>query len=133
MQIDIQARGFTLTRGLRDHTERRLRFAVGPARPELLRISVRLSDENGPRGGADMRCRIQVTLAGAAGVVIEDTEADLYVAIDRAADRAGRTVARRLARRREHRAASGAVRAGDAEVALEARPRQRDDRWLEGR
>ena len=120
MQIDIQARGFTLTRGLRDHAERRLRFAFGPARPEVLRVSVRLSDENGPRGGADMRCRIQVTLAGAAGVVIEDTEADLYVAIDRAADRAGRTVV-------------GAVRAGHAEVALDARSPLRDDRWLEGR
>ena len=34
-------------------------------------------------------------------VVIEDTEADLYVAIDRAADRAGRTLERRLARQRE--------------------------------
>jgi ribosomal subunit interface protein len=133
MQIDIQARGFTLTRGLRDHAERRLRFAFGPARTEVLRVSVRLSDENGPRGGADMRCRIQVTLAGAAGVVIEDTEADLYVAIDRAADRAGRTVARRLARRREHRTAVGAVRAGRAEVAPDARSRLRDERWLEGR
>jgi ribosome-associated translation inhibitor RaiA len=31
--------------------------------------------------------------------VIEDTEADLYMAIDRAAERAGRTLQRRLARR----------------------------------
>jgi ribosome-associated translation inhibitor RaiA len=103
MQIDIQTRGFTLTRGLREHAERRLRFAFSPARPEVLRIAVRLSDQNGPRGGEDKRCRIQVTFAGVPGVVIEDTEADLYVAIDRAADRAGRTVARRIARRREHR------------------------------
>ena len=108
MHIDIQARGFTLTRGLREHAERRLRFAFGSARPEVVRISVRLSDDNGPRGGEDMRCRIHVGMAGAPAVVIEDTETDLYLAIDRAADRAGRTVARRLARRHEHRATAGA-------------------------
>jgi len=35
-------------------------------------------------------------------VVIEDTEMDLYAAIDRAADRAGRTVGRRLSRQRDN-------------------------------
>ena len=108
MQIDIQARGFTLTHGLREHAERRLHFALGAARPAVVRISLRLSDDNGPRGGRDMRCRIHVRMAGAPAVVIEDTETDLYLAIDRAADRAGRTVARRLARRHEHRATAGA-------------------------
>ena len=39
---------------------------------------------------------------GTPNVVIEDTEADLYVAIDRAADRAERAVTRRLERLREH-------------------------------
>jgi len=64
---------------------------------------VRLSDINGPRGGNDKRCRIKVPLAGRQDVVIEDTEADLYVAIDRAADRTERALARRLERLREHR------------------------------
>ena len=49
-----------------------------------------------PRG-IDKRCRIQVTLNGLGAVVIEDTEANLYLAIDRAADRIGRNVMRRLA------------------------------------
>lgn len=34
-------------------------------------------------------------------MVIEDTEVDLYVAIDRATDRVGRALSRRLARQRE--------------------------------
>ena len=34
--------------------------------------------------------------------MIEDTEADLYVAIDRAVDRAGRSVALLLERQRDH-------------------------------
>lgn len=100
MRIDIQARGFDLTEGLREHTVRRLQFALGWANHDVRAVSVRLFDINGPRGGKDKCCRIQVPFAGAANVVIEDTEDDLYVAIDRAAERAGRTLARRLARQR---------------------------------
>jgi putative sigma-54 modulation protein len=103
MQIDIQARGFKLTEGLREYVERRLSFVFGSTRRSVRRISVRLSDENGPRGGDDMRCRMQVSLADAPSVVIEDTEASLYVAIDRAADRIGRAVARRIERLRKNR------------------------------
>ena len=97
MQIDIQSRGFALTHALREYTERRLRFALVHAGDHARRVTVRLLDVNGPRGGIDKRCRIQVMLNGLAAVVIEDTEANLYLAIDRAADRIGRNVMRRLA------------------------------------
>jgi len=98
MQIVIQARGFDLSPGLREHVERRLRFALDWAHHHVRRVSVGLSDLNGPRGGEDKCCRVQVTMAGAADVVVQDIETDLYVAIDRAVDRAGRTLARRVAR-----------------------------------
>lgn len=116
MQIDIQSRGFTLTESLRQHAERRLQFAIGSMRGNLRAVAMRLSDENGPRGGEDKLCRIQASLAGEPPVVIEDIQSDLYVAIDRAADRLGRTVARRLHRQRRASRASG--RAGPADHAL---------------
>lgn len=40
-----------------------------------------------------------MVLSGLPEVVVEDVEADLYFAIDRAADRAGRTVMRKLNRK----------------------------------
>ena len=103
MQIVIQARGFDLTAGLREHVERRLRFALDWADHRVSAIDIGLSDLNGPRGGEDKCCRIRVARPGVADVVIDDVEADLYVAIDRAVDRAQRTLARRVARQREHR------------------------------
>ena len=103
MRIEIQSRGFDLTEGLREHTERRLQFALNWASHDVRTVSVRLFDVNGPRGGNDKCCRIQIPLAGGHDVVIEDTESDLYVAIDRAADRSERALARRLERLREHR------------------------------
>lgn len=102
MRIDIKARGFDLTEGLREHTVRRLQFALGWANHDVRAINVRLFDINGPRGGKDKRCRIQVPFPGTANVVVEDTESDLYVAIDRAAERAERAVVRRLERLREY-------------------------------
>ncbi|MET0067813.1 MAG: HPF/RaiA family ribosome-associated protein [Candidatus Thiodiazotropha sp.] len=99
MQIDIQARDFSLTPALRNHAERRARFALTCCDDHIQRVVLRLSDINGPRGGADKRCRLQVVLSGLPDVIIEDTEADLYVAIDRATDRAGRTLLRKVDRR----------------------------------
>ncbi|MFQ5546003.1 MAG: HPF/RaiA family ribosome-associated protein [Acidiferrobacterales bacterium] len=108
MEIDIQARNFSLTDALRAHVERRLRFALARNADHIQRVVVRLSDINGPRGGADKCCHIQVVLRHLPEVVTQDTEADLYVAIYRALDRAGRTVARGLARQRELGRSAGA-------------------------
>ena len=107
MQINIQARQFSLTDALRSHAERRLRFALTCCDEHIQQVVMRLSDINGPRGGADKRCHLQVMLTGLPDVVVEDTEADLYIAINRATDRAGRTVERRIARQRDTARASG--------------------------
>lgn len=100
MQIDIQARDFSLTDALRGHAERRLSFALSCCDDHIQKIVMRLSDINGPRGGEDKRCHLQVVLAGLPDVVIEDIETDMYVAIDRATDRAGRTVVRKIDRQK---------------------------------
>jgi ribosome-associated translation inhibitor RaiA len=100
MQIHIQTRDFPLTPALRNHAERRMRFALTCCDDSIQRVVMRLSDINGPRGGADKRCKLQLVLAGLPDIVIEDTEADLYVAIDRATGRAGRTLVRKLDRQK---------------------------------
>jgi len=101
MRIDIQARGFPLTAPLLDHTERRLRFALTRIRSRITRVVVRLGDANGPRGGSDKFCRMQVYLEHAPPILIEDVGTDLYAVIDRAAERAGRNVAKHVDRLRE--------------------------------
>lgn len=98
MHIAIQSNGLVLTEGLRAYVHRRMKTSVGWALTR--RLAVWLSDINGPRGGRDKRCKIQISLDHGKTVVIENTEEDLYVAIDRAADRADRALARQLSRRR---------------------------------
>jgi len=107
MQIKIQAQSFSLTSALQDHIQRRLRFALTSGANHIQRVMVRLSDINGPRGGQDKRCHIQVVLKGMPDVVTDDTESNLYAAISRAIGRANRSVARRLRRRQTLRRNGG--------------------------
>ena len=96
MQIAIQAHGFSLTDALEKHVQDRLRFAFSRVSGRVRRVLVTLSDINGPRGGVDKRCLLEVRLDGLSSVVIQDIQTDLYTAIDRAAGRAARSVMRRL-------------------------------------
>lgn len=102
MHIDIHSHGFSTTAGIREYAERRLNLALNWGQAQLRRITVHLSDENGPKGGKDKRCLLQLGVDGGQDVVVRDTEPDLYLAIDRAAERAARTLARQLKRKRQH-------------------------------
>ncbi len=101
MHVDINTQGFSITSGLRDYVVKRLAYALSHGDDRITRLTVRLSDINGPRGGEDKRCLIEARLKQAPAIVIEDIQADLYLAIDRAAERAGRSLARRLGRSRQ--------------------------------
>ena len=100
MQIDILARDFSLTEALTSHIRYRLGTALNKLEDQIQRVRVRLSDINGPRGGEDKQCQLQVVMDQLPDIIIEDIESDMYFAIDRAAERAGRTVGRRVARQR---------------------------------
>ncbi|MFK5915297.1 MAG: hypothetical protein QM484_13080, partial [Woeseiaceae bacterium] len=62
MNIDIQARDFSLTKALHEHIDRRLGFALSNSDDHIQHVIVILSDINGPRGGKDKCCHIQVIL-----------------------------------------------------------------------
>lgn len=94
MRIDIKGSGFPVTAALVDHAERRLRFALTRHSDRIVRVAVLVGDSNGPRGGTDKFCRIRILLKHLPEVLIEDTGAELYAVIDRAAERAGRNVAK---------------------------------------
>ncbi len=98
MLIEIQARDFEVTEALGAYVRRCINKRLSKRSSEIQRIYVWLFDINGPRGGKDKRCRVQVCLPQIQNVIIEDTRLNLYNAIDRAVVRAGRSVERRLSR-----------------------------------
>ncbi|MFO0817809.1 MAG: hypothetical protein U1A77_07705 [Pirellulales bacterium] len=67
------------------------------------RVSLVISDQNGPRGGNDTRCILRVTLEGLPEVVVEETRETVEQAVGMALARAARAVARAVERRRRYR------------------------------
>ncbi|MFT3917213.1 MAG: HPF/RaiA family ribosome-associated protein [Anaeromyxobacteraceae bacterium] len=98
MEIEVRAMGMPVTEGMRAHVERRLAFALDRFGNRVARVTVRVADVNGPRGGPDKACRVNAALRTGHRVHIDERDLDAYAAIDRAAHRLGHTVARRLER-----------------------------------
>ena len=103
MQLEMRGVNYDLDGVLKDHIERRLRFALGRFAARIHRLSVRLTDVNGPRGGRDKRCRIAVALVPRGVVMVEGSGDDPFALIADAAKRVGRAVRRELERRRRGR------------------------------
>lgn len=100
MPIQIVARNLELTPTQREIVERRLAFALGRFGNRVGRVTVSLEDLNGPKGGLDQRCRIEVSLVPSGTVMAEATDAEIEPAVGRAAERAARCVKSELDRRR---------------------------------
>ena len=64
------------------------------------RVSVRVKDVNGPRGGVDQLCRIKVVMRGQPSVIFESRDSSLNAAVDVALAGVQRAVRRKTARRR---------------------------------
>ena len=84
----------------RDYIARKLGMKLGKFVASIERITVRLSDINGPRGGHDQRCQIKVVLSGLPSIVVNETNSTLPRTIDRAIDAAAIAVRQRVQRRR---------------------------------
>ncbi len=67
VDVEIRARHGRLTRSLEEQLERRLHFALARFVGRIRSISAFLEDINGPRGGEDQHCRIEVRLAPSGG------------------------------------------------------------------
>ena len=96
----LRVLGVELDPDQRSHLKRRLATKLGKCAPSIERVSIRVGDVNGPRGGVDQVCRISVALIRLPPVVVEARDASLEAAIDDAITRTERAVRRSVQRRR---------------------------------
>ena len=80
--------------GLRDLVVTRARFAMRRLSWGVPRARVSLSDINGPRGGVDKRCQVELKTDTAGTVVITAVARDWRTALDQALARAARVLLR---------------------------------------
>ena len=91
----------------------KVRFALRRLSNLVPRAKVQFSDVNGPRGGVDKRCQVELATDSAGTVVIASLARDWRTALDRSLSRARRVLTRSVQRGQKP------VRGRTAKLALE--------------
>jgi putative sigma-54 modulation protein len=99
MQIEVRGQSLAVSPALSSYADRRFTTALGRFSRRIMLVTVRLTDDNGRRGGVDKRCHVEVTIPRRPVLLVEERHADVYTAIDFAADRVATAVSRELERR----------------------------------
>lgn len=92
MIVHVTSRDFPISDALGFFIRDRLSGLKRRHQQDISRITVQLFDINGPKGGEDKRCQIEIRLKKAAPVIIHDTCVDMYDAIQACVNRAKRIV-----------------------------------------
>ena len=101
MNVDIRSLNEKMDRNQQAVILRRLRHALGRFRDRIARVTVRLEDLNGPRGGLDKQCNVEAKLAAGGTLMATVRDFGLEAAISKAADRLARQVRDTFAMRRD--------------------------------
>ena len=100
----LRVDGVSLDDEDRAKIRRRTRKLFGRYGAVVERVTVRIRDVNGPRGGLDIACRIKVVLSGFPSVVAERRTAKLETSVSGALSAARRSVSQVLRRQTRPRA-----------------------------
>lgn len=93
MQVVFESRDPEGAR-LRELAVQRARFVMRRLAWLVPRAKVQLSDVNGPRGGVDKQCRVELRTDSAGTVVVTAVARDWQAALDTALARSARTLVR---------------------------------------
>lgn len=110
MQVLVETRDPT-GQPLRALATERVKFVMRRLSWLVPRARVLLADVNGPRGGVDKRCQLELKTQGGGTVVITALATEWRDALDQALARAARVLTRRWQRSRMHRAPGARERA----------------------
>ncbi len=113
MEIEIRFHGVDRSPAFAQHARRRIEHFLGRLGREVTRVVLRVTDVNGPRGGADKRCQLTISGPELGTVILVEARGDVYSAAELALYRARRVLGEDLERRRAEEARTvrrGAVR-----------------------
>lgn len=100
MQIIFESRDADGSQML-DLSVSRVRFALRRLGALVPQAKVQFSDVNGPRGGVDKRCQVELNTRAAGTVIITSLARDWRTALDRSLGRATRVLTRSLQRKQK--------------------------------
>jgi hypothetical protein len=103
MQTSVTSRRKDLKSRFRTWAEDRLSQALGHFGREIQYAAVRISDDNGPRGGVDQRCSLTVKTRLFGPLTFVNVDSEAHGALSGAIRRARSAIRRRLAVTRKGR------------------------------
>lgn len=106
MHIEFRIQNTDPAEVLKGYIERRLRLALGRFGDRVGQVTIRTSGN----ASGENECRISTELRPFGRVAVQETDPDLFAAIDRATGRVGRLFGRELQRVRDARMSHDSVR-----------------------
>lgn len=111
MRIEIRCRDMQGQDGVRAHAEKKIRFHFQKLGPDVDEVTLRIGDENGPRGGVDKACHLVITGPKIGVITVEEENESTLAAIDVAVERGIRAARKALSKLRvRSRDASATIR-----------------------
>jgi ribosome-associated translation inhibitor RaiA len=109
--LEVHTQGLKVRDALVDHVQEKLGARLGKYALHIDRVTVRFEDLNGPRGGVDTECRVQVMIPSRPTIVVTERATDAWRAFDgvcksltravkRDLDRSGHSVGKGIGRQR---------------------------------
>lgn len=98
MKVSVTSSIDKLSTNARDSVQSLLRYTLARFTPKITQVSVLVADENGPRGGVDKLCRVNVVMPGLGIVTTTARHEKLMAAVSEAARRAKRIVVTKMKR-----------------------------------
>lgn len=101
MKIDIQAKQLKLGQTFKQNVKVKIRRLFQHNSEEVNRIDITLADVNGPKGGEDKVCKVNVSVGGGKNILVSAREASAYKAVTLAVKKASATLSRQRQKARE--------------------------------
>ena len=101
MKIDIQAKQLKLGQTFKQNVKVKIRRLFQHNSSTVNRIDVNVSDINGPKGGEDKVCKVNISVGGGKNILVSARAASAYKAVSQAIKKANTTLSRQRQKARD--------------------------------
>lgn len=102
MRIDFRAVNLELAADFRDFVEEHVQTALGRLDQHVRSVLVQIRDVNGPKGGNDIHCHIELTMPYGSPLLVEESNSTPANALNKALHRLKPALLRRVDAHKNH-------------------------------
>lgn len=101
MKIDIQAKQLKLGQTFKQNVKVKIRRLFQHNSEDVNRINITVADINGPKGGDDKVCKVNVSVGGGKNILVSARDSSAYKAVTQAIRKASATLSKQRQKARD--------------------------------